>query len=174
MKTLFFLASTCILAWIGLILINSSDLSIIQLTEQIMAREKQAISNNSNSDEVDKIDPSIKQKSEVQNDVSDTSAPMEVTKQIITEAKKTAQKINNATQPVREKVENFFNQDSELSPLPPLETSAEYNAVSETDIPDYEDEVDTETQEKWITEGQAARERAQNALARMNSILNYN
>jgi hypothetical protein len=172
MKTLFFLASTCILAWIGLILINSSDLSIVQLTEQIMAREKQAISKNSNSREVKKVDPSIKQKPEVQNDTSDTPAPMEITKQIITKANEAAQKIKKTTQPAIEKVENFFYQDSE--PPPPLEASTEHNEILTTDIPDHEDEIDIETQEKWIAQRQAARERAQNALAKMDTILNQN
>ncbi len=174
MKTLFFLASTCIIAWIGLILINSNDLSIVELTEQIMAREKQAISKRSDSREVEKVDPSINQKSETKNNNSVTPATMEVTKQIITKAKKTTQKINKVTQPAREKVENFFNPDSELLPPHPLETSTEHNAISETDIPDYENEIDIATQERWITEGQEARERAQNALAKMNSLLNNN
>ena len=172
MKTLFFLASTCILAWIGLILINSSEFSIVHLTKQILAREKQSISNNTNSGEVVEVDHSINQKPEAQNDTSGRPAPMEVANKIITKANDTVQKIKKATQPAHENAESFFNEDSDLSP--PLEIPVVYDEISETDIPDHEDEIDIETQEKWIAQGQAARERAQNALAKMNSILNPN
>lgn len=59
MKTLFFLASFCIMAWVGLILMNSSNFSVDQLRQRILTKEVKTVSDDDGSGVVEKAVPYV-------------------------------------------------------------------------------------------------------------------
>lgn len=177
MKTLFSLASFCILAWMGLILMNSDNFTVDQLKQSILVKEEKAVPNDI-TDRVDvKIDPLIGQNTDDQKDtfVLPSVEPSDLSQKFIKNVNTSIQKIKTVTKPAREKIETFLAENSNQTV--PVDDPEDVNDIFIEDISNTEEEVDVtdyETEEEWISKAQVSGERAQRALLEMNSILGRN
>jgi len=183
MKTLFSLASFCILAWMGLILMNSGNFSVDKLKQRILPKEAKAVSNDTTGRVDVKIDPSIGQNTDDQKDTSvltfdepsveppDVSS--DLTQKFIKNVNTSIEKIKTVTKPAQEKIETFLAENS--TQTDPVDDPEDVNDVFIEDIPNQEiDVTDYETEEEWISKSQVSGGRAQRALFEMNSILGRN
>ncbi|MBT6337668.1 MAG: hypothetical protein HOJ48_00055 [Desulfobacula sp.] len=198
MKTLFFLASICVLAWAGLILMDNSYLSLDQLKQKIFVQEEKGVLNHIIPKDINKADPIINQKVNGQMELvlEEQNDPPAVSHQSDPKIDKLIQKIKTNTKPVLEKIETFLSKSPEQitevddpsegndvltmditghEAQPDHETAIDYEDVTDHEtVTDYEDVIDYKTKENWIFKAQVSGERAHKALMEMNSILGRN